>query len=116
MACIVTENTLSLDSDVTVLRAGVLKRFSVTIQPLIQTGYSTATLESSESGFISLYESGIKHTSYCGSAIPSSSSCFASTTFGASLIRQDASLILGNAITSRMESSFAISIISRSSP
>lgn len=50
------------------------------------------------------------------SAISNSSSCFSSTTFGASVIKQDASLILGNAITSLILSSFAISIIKRSKP
>lgn len=49
-------------------------------------------------------------------SIPSSSSCFGSTAFGASLIRQDASFTFGNAITSRIESCCAISITRRSRP
>ena len=49
-------------------------------------------------------------------AIPSSSSCFSSTRFGASVIRQDASFTFGNAITSRILSCFAISITRRSRP
>ena len=47
---------------------------------------------------------------------PSSSNCFVSAGVGASVIRQDASLIFGNAITSRILSCFAISITRRSSP
>ena len=47
---------------------------------------------------------------------PSSSSCFASAGVGASVIRQEASLIFGNAITSRMLSCFAMSMTRRSRP
>ena len=49
-------------------------------------------------------------------AIPSSFSCFSSTRFGASVIRQEASFTFGNAITSRILSCFAISITRRSRP
>ncbi len=48
--------------------------------------------------------------------IPSSSSCFAATSDGASSIISDASFTFGNAMTSRMLSTFAISITRRSSP
>lgn len=47
---------------------------------------------------------------------PSSFNCFSSTVFGASVIRQDASFIFGNAITSRMDSAPTISITIRSRP
>ena len=47
---------------------------------------------------------------------PNSSSCSFATAVGASVIRSDASFTLGNAITSLMLSSFAISITRRSSP
>ena|GEM_PF-3281165 len=47
---------------------------------------------------------------------PNSSNCFSSTTPGALVIRQEASFTFGNAITSRILSSFAISITIRSSP
>ena len=49
-------------------------------------------------------------------SIPNSSSCFSSTIFGASVKRQEASFTFGKAITSRMLSSFAISITRRSRP
>ena len=49
-------------------------------------------------------------------ASPNSSNCFVSTRFGAAVIRQEASFTFGNAITSRMLSSLAISITRRSSP
>ena len=49
-------------------------------------------------------------------ASPSSSSCAASAGVGASVMRQDASLIFGNAITSRMLSCFAMSMTRRSRP
>ena len=55
-------------------------------------------------------------SSFATTAIPSSSSCFASTCPGASVIRSDASFTFGNAITSRMLSCFAISITRRSRP
>ena len=55
-------------------------------------------------------------SSFATTAIPSSSSCFASTCPGASVIRSDASFTFGNAITSRMLSCFAISITKRSRP
>lgn len=45
-----------------------------------------------------------------------SSSCFSSTRFGASLIRQEASFTFGNAITSRILSDPVISMIIRSRP
>lgn len=48
--------------------------------------------------------------------ILSSSSCFWSTSEGASIIRQDASLIFGKAMTSRMLSAPTISMITRSRP
>src|SRR5204862_7457465 len=48
--------------------------------------------------------------------IPSSSNCFASTCDGASLIRSCARAVLGNAMTSRSDDAFAISITMRSSP
>ena len=46
----------------------------------------------------------------------SSLSCFSSTILGASVIRSEASFTFGNAITSRMLSQPAISMIRRSSP
>ena len=49
-------------------------------------------------------------------SIDNSSNCFASTAVGASVIKHDASLTLGNAITSRMLSSPVICITSLSSP
>ena len=49
-------------------------------------------------------------------SIPSSSSCFASTGVGASVIRQEASFTFGKAITSRMLSQPPISITTRSRP
>ena len=47
---------------------------------------------------------------------PSSSSCCSLTTLGDSVIRQEASFTFGNAMTSRILSTFAISITRRSSP
>ena len=47
---------------------------------------------------------------------PSSASCLSSAILGASVIRQEASFTFGNAITSRMLSTLAISITRRSSP
>ena len=47
---------------------------------------------------------------------PSSSSCAASTPDGASVMRHDADVVLGKAMTSRMESRPAMSMIMRSSP
>lgn len=52
----------------------------------------------------------------CGNCKPQFHNCSCATLVGASVIRSDASFTFGNAITSRMLSSFAISITRRSRP
>lgn len=59
---------------------------------------------------------GLSPTSYSDNSNPNSSNCFTSTALGASVIKSEASFTFGNAITSLMLSSFAISMTMRSRP